>query len=63
MSNQSNPIRPQEEEIDLREQLEIYLRRWPLFLAGVIICITLAILYLHYTIPVYNTVATVIIKD
>lgn len=63
MSQQNTPVRPQEEEIDLREELEKYLRRWPLFVVGVIFCLGLAFLYLHYTTPVYNTVATVIIKD
>ena len=64
MSQQQNqPPRPQEEEIDLREQLELYMRRWPWFVAGVFICLAIAFLYLRYTTPVYNTVATVIIKD
>ncbi|MGB7842251.1 MAG: polysaccharide biosynthesis tyrosine autokinase [Salinimicrobium sp.] len=63
MSQQPTPVRPQEEEIDLREQLEIYLRRWPLFVVGVIICLAFAFLYLRYSTPVYNTVATIIIKD
>ncbi|MGB7841886.1 MAG: Wzz/FepE/Etk N-terminal domain-containing protein, partial [Salinimicrobium sp.] len=63
MSQQSTPVRPQEEEIDLREQLEIYLRRWPIFVIGVILCVLFAFLFLHYSTPVYNTVATVIIKD
>ncbi|MFD2516569.1 GumC family protein [Salinimicrobium flavum] len=63
MSHQIHTPRPQEEEIDLREQLEIYLRRWPWFVAGITICIFVAFLYLRFTTPVYNTVATVIIKD
>src|SRR6056297_782091 len=63
MSQQTQAPRPQEEEIDLREQLEIYLRHWPWFVAGVIICLIAAFLYLRTTTPVYNTVATVIIKD
>ena len=63
MSQQPTPVRPQEEEIDLREQLEIYLRRWPLFVAGMIICLALAFLYLRYSTAIYNTVATIIIKD
>ena len=64
MSQQQNYTpRPQEEEIDLREQLEIYLRHWPWFVGGVILCLAAAFLYLRTTTPIYNTVATVIIKD
>src|SRR5690606_27756726 len=55
--------RPQEEEIDLREQLGIYLRHWPWFVASVLLCLLAAFLYLRYTTPVYNNVATIIIKD
>ncbi|MCY2687787.1 GumC family protein [Salinimicrobium sp. TH3] len=54
---------PQEEEIDLREELTKYLRHWPWFVAGVLVCLLGAFLYLRYTTPVYNTVATIIIKD
>lgn len=65
MSQQNTPPQRnyQEEEIDLREQLEIYLQKWPWFLLGIIICLLGAFLYLRYTTPVYNTVATIIIKD
>ncbi|GHA46149.1 tyrosine protein kinase [Salinimicrobium marinum] len=55
--------RPQEEEINLREELSKYLRHWPWFVAGVIICLFGAFMYLRYTTPIYNTKATVIIKD
>lgn len=65
MSQNPNPSYrpPQEEEIDLREELTKYLRHWPWFVAGVIICVLAAFLYLRYTTPVYNTAATIIIKD
>lgn len=55
--------RPQEEEIDLREQLTLYLRHWPWFVAGVLVCVIAAFLYLRYTTPIYNNTATIIIKD
>ena len=63
MSQQNYPPRPQEEEIDLREQLELYLQRWPWFVGGLVLALACAFLYLRYTTPTYNTVATVIIKD
>ena len=55
MSNtQNNPnYRPQEEEIDLREELTKYLRRWPWFVLGVVVCLLGAFLYLRYTYPDY----------
>ena len=64
MSQQTNSPRPfQEEEIDLREELEKYLRYWPWFIIGVVLCLISAFIYLHFTTPVYNTTASIIIKD
>lgn len=64
MAQQTNPTRPiQHEEIDLREELEKYLRYWPWFIIGIFTCIIIAFLYLKFTVPVYNTTASIIIKD
>ena len=63
MSQQHQTPRPQEEEIDLREELSKYFRHWPWFVAGVVVCLLIAFLYLRYTTPIYETSATVIIKD
>ncbi|SHF46515.1 capsular exopolysaccharide family [Salegentibacter echinorum] len=64
MSQQHNPgIRPQEEEIDLREELEKYLRFWPWFVIGVILCILAGIIYLKFSTAQYSTTASIIIKD
>ncbi|WP_339653982.1 polysaccharide biosynthesis tyrosine autokinase [uncultured Salegentibacter sp.] len=62
---QENPtnLRPQEEEINLREELEKYLKYWPWFLIGVFICLLLGFIYLKYTTSQYNTTASIIIKD
>ena len=63
-SNYNSAAQPQrEEEIDLREQLDLYLQRWPWFVISLILALTIAFLYLRYATPTYNTVATVIIKD
>lgn len=51
------------EEINLREELDKYLRYWPWFLVGVFTCLLIAFVYLKLSIPVYDTVASVIIKD
>jgi tyrosine-protein kinase Etk/Wzc len=53
----------QEEEINLREELEKYLRYWPWFLISALLCLVVAFFYLRYSTPVYQTTATIIIKD
>ncbi|CAM4052987.1 GumC family protein [Gillisia hiemivivida] len=63
MSQQPTPYNQQEEEINLREELEKYLRYWPWFLISMLICIVIAFLYLRYSTPIYQTKATIIIKD
>ncbi|GGW83461.1 GumC family protein [Salegentibacter mishustinae] len=63
MSQQSTPNRPQEEEINLREELEKYLRYWPWFIIGVILCVFIGFIYLKYTTAEYSTTASIIIKD
>ncbi|HEY9184689.1 MAG TPA: polysaccharide biosynthesis tyrosine autokinase [Salegentibacter sp.] len=63
MSQQSTPIRPQEEEINLRDELEKYLRYWPWFIIGVILCVFIGFIYLKFTTPEYSTTASIIIKD
>ncbi|TVZ26034.1 capsular exopolysaccharide synthesis family protein [Gillisia sp. Hel_I_86] len=53
----------QEEEINLREELEKYLRFWPYFIASVLLCLIIAFFYLRYSTPVFQSTATIIIKD
>ncbi|MBZ9728701.1 polysaccharide biosynthesis tyrosine autokinase [Salegentibacter sp. JZCK2] len=55
--------RPQEEEINLREELDKYLKYWPWFVIGVILCVLIGFIYLKYTTAQYNTTASIIIKD
>ncbi|MUP44546.1 polysaccharide biosynthesis tyrosine autokinase [Gramella sp. BOM4] len=63
MSQQNHNSRPQEEEIDLREELEKYSKHWPWFVLGVLVCLGLAFVYLKVTTPSYHTIASIIIKD
>ena len=63
MSQQNYQSRPQEEEIDLREELDKYVKYWPWFLLGVLLCICLAFAYLKVTTPTYHSLASIIIKD
>ena len=53
----------QDESINLREQLEKYLRYWPWFVFSVIIALVFASLYLRYTQNQYKAVATILVKD
>lgn len=50
-------------DLNLREQVDKYLRYWPWFIISVIILLILAFAYLRYTTPVYKTTATILIKD
>ena len=61
--SQQTPQFQQEEEINLREEFEKYIRYWPWFIGCVLICVSTAFLYLRYTTPVYQSTATIIIKD
>jgi tyrosine-protein kinase Etk/Wzc len=61
--SQNQPQFQQEEEINLREELEKYLRYWPWFLISALLCVVVAFFYLRYSTPVYQTTATIIIKD
>ena len=46
MSQQSTPNRPQEEEINLRDEVEKYLRYWPWFIIGVVLYVFIGFIYL-----------------
>ena len=63
MSQQSTPNRPPEEEINLRDELEKYLRYWPWFIIGVVLCVFIGFIYLNYSTAEYSTTASIIIKD
>ncbi len=52
-----------EEEINLREELDKYLRYWPWFLLSTILCVVVGFIYLKFTTPIYKTTASIIIKD
>lgn len=56
-------IENQEESFDLKKWLFRMLRIWPLFLLSLLVCTTLAFLYLRYANPTYDVVASVMVKD
>lgn len=52
-----------EEKIDYRELFFKYLIHWPWFVASVLTCIVAAAIYLYFSTPIYNTTASIMIKD
>lgn len=53
----------QEESLNLRELIKPYLHRWYWFIIGIIVSIIVAWFFLRYSVPVYNTEATLLIKE
>lgn len=56
-------LEEKEEKTDFKAVLFKYTIHWPWFVACILLCMAGAWLYLHYTPPVYNISASVIIKD
>lgn len=63
MNNQYIQEHPEDENINIRELLKPYFRRWYWFAVGVIFAITAAWFYIRYSIPDYNTESTLLIKE
>lgn len=51
------------EEIDIRELVKPYVRKWPWFILSTMVALTAAWLYLRNATPLYNIKSTVLIKD
>jgi capsular exopolysaccharide synthesis family protein len=51
------------EGFSLKRWFSRMLQLWPWFIISIVICLSLAYLYLHYANPVYNAVASIIVKD
>ncbi|MDP9954606.1 capsular exopolysaccharide synthesis family protein [Epilithonimonas hungarica] len=58
-----NNVTTKEEEINLREILKPYLKKWYWFFVSVFIMIVLAIIYIKITTPIYQIESSVLIKD
>ena len=64
MENQPLINKPKDQtENELQALLFKYLRYWPFILLSVILSAFLAWLYLRYTVPMYEVVSTILIKD
>ncbi|MCX8531525.1 GumC family protein [Chryseobacterium luquanense] len=53
----------QEENLNLREIIKPYLYRWYWFVIGAVLAIVVAWFFLRYTIPVYSSESTLLIKE
>ena len=53
----------QEENLDLREQFRPYLFRWYWFVLGAFLSVVVAWFFLRYSVPVYSTESTLLIKE
>ncbi len=63
MATREEYLEMEEPEFDLQEYLRRYLRYWYLFPIFIGLALTAAYFYLQITQPVYNTTATLLIKD
>ncbi|WP_327018502.1 GumC family protein [Croceibacter atlanticus] len=63
MNSTSNSPIFKEEDNNLREEIDKYLFQWKWFVLGVIITLTGAFLYLRYSTPIYQSTATILVKD
>lgn len=57
------PPTPQDKGVNLREEINKYLRYWPWFVLSIILAIGAAYAYLYYTPYIYQTTASILIKD
>ena len=54
---------PENEDFNLREQLDKYLVHWRWFLLSVFLGLVLSFLYLRYTVPSFEASTTILVKD
>src|SRR5438067_7438877 len=62
-ARQNNYLCHQEEENLFQELADKYLPYWPLFLLLVLMSLVAAFVYLRYATPVYESNATILIKE
>jgi tyrosine-protein kinase Etk/Wzc len=61
--NQTQDQTHEEESLNIREVIKPFVYRWYWFIVGAILAIIIAWFFLRYTIPVYNTESTLLIKE
>ncbi|WP_295231659.1 polysaccharide biosynthesis tyrosine autokinase [uncultured Chryseobacterium sp.] len=53
----------QKESLNIREIIKPYLQRWYWFVIGAVAAVILALFFLRYSVPVYSTESTLLIKE
>lgn len=53
----------EEQSVNVREILTKYLYHWPLFVIGVVLCLSIGFIYLRYASPIYVVNTSILIKD
>ena len=61
--SQVNQFQDENDTINIRTEIEKYLRHWKWFFLGIIISLGVAFLYLRYSTPQYSASASIMIKD
>ncbi len=63
MNKEHNNEILEQKNLDILKQIKYYFFFWPYFLLSIVIFISAAFIYLRYTQPIFNTSATIQIKD
>lgn len=58
-----NSNRNQSGKLNLRNELNKYLKYWPWFVLSIVLCLLFGYFYLRYTTPIYSAKATAILKS
>jgi len=61
--NNTNSDESQNEDFNLRDNLERYLNNWQWFVLAAGLSVTIAFVYLRYTTPQYQASTTILVKD
>lgn len=56
-------LEEKEEKVDYQAIFFTYIIHWPWFVASILICATLAFVYLRYQVPIYEVSSSVLIKE
>ncbi len=62
-NNFNDSLEDGDQPINVREILDKYIFHWPIFVLGVLLCLTTAFFYLRYTQDVYAVNSVLLIKD
>lgn len=52
-----------DDSLNIREQFDKYIIYWKWFLISTLISVIIGFLYLRYSVPQYNTSATILVRD